>query len=161
MSSFNLVYAYLDLSYNLTAPLLLFFSLVCKDESCSGDNACREATIDYVVGTSCSDYSCWRAKIGSVDSSCKDDRSCSEAQLNGVDLVNSCNKSKACYKTKGKEEIFDLIGCCNESIKQCYQEEGADIYAAGGCVSYMCTVLLLLLIVSLFVKWLTLLSFTC
>ena len=152
------------INYCSSSSLFHCSFVVCKDGSCSGgSDVCYDAEIDYVVGPSCTDVaSCLGAEIGSVDLSCKDEDSCRGAQLGGVDLINSCNKDSSCKDTdvNGVGVFDELIDCCNDIDEQCKDKEGLGIVNAG-CVSYMCTVLLLLLIVSLFVKWLTLLSFTC
>ena len=111
---------------------------MCKDNSCSDNLACRDATIPYVVGPSCSGYSsCFVAEIGSVDSSCKVSFSCADAQLSGVDLLSSCNKVFACRETNG-DGVTELIDCCNDEDGQCFDKEGLDIVEKG-CVSHMCT----------------------
>lgn len=68
----------------------------------------------------------------------KDRYSCLNAQLSGVTLINSCNKDFSCQHTIGDEAFDELIGCCNESIKQCEFQDGLDIVDVGGptCVSY-------------------------
>ena len=87
--------------------------------SCNGGAACRDANIGHVVGPSCTgDGSCRGATIGSVD------------------LINSCNKVRACKEANGNEAFDELIDCCNV-VLQCKSKDGLDIVNAG-CVSYMC-----------------------
>ena len=114
--------------------------IVCKDATCTGSfYACQNANIPYAVGPSCSGElgSCNTATIGSADSSCTDSYSCSGAQLSGVDLIDSCNVYRSCYKINDNgDQISELINCCKEE-EQCLKYIGADtIYAA--CVSHIC-----------------------
>ena len=110
---------------------------MCRDGSCSGENSCEGANIDYVVGPSCTDgYSCRDAEIGSVVASCNDRDSCTDAQLSGVDLIISCNAEDACNSAIGAGVITELVDCCNVD-GQCEDKDGLDIVNAG-CVSYMC-----------------------
>ena len=123
--------------------------VVCKDGSCRVSSttsivgrACRDATIPYVVGPSCTgEQSCLQANIGSVDSSCIGIASCGGAQLSGVDLINSCNAKVSCNAANANGEIAELIDCCNNVDGQCQGEVGRiNIVAAGGssCVSLTC-----------------------
>ena len=111
---------------------------MCKDDSCKGLGACLGATIDYVVGPSCTSDTggaCKDAQIGSVDSSCRASGSCGSAQLSGVNLINSCNRGFACKDTNGNDEDFELSNCCNDKDYQCDGKTGKDaIFTA--CVSY-------------------------
>jgi len=105
--------------YGTTYQLLffsLFTSLVCRDGSCDGNDACRLATVDYVVGPSC-----------------VDPFSCRYSQFVGVALINSCNDYQACYLANAYLAFAELIGCCNDEF-QCNDRDGLEIIEQG-CVS--------------------------
>lgn len=114
------------------------FRVVCIDGSCDGSEACKDATIPYVVGPSCTGFNvCREAQIGSVDSSCTSGPlSCYKAQLSGVALMNSCNNDNSCRSADGKGVISELIDCCNDA-NQCEDEEVSMVDPA--CVSLNAT----------------------
>ena len=123
---------YSSLLLCLTSPLLSSY-VVCRDGSCGETpdfpgEACFYATIDYVVGPSCTDS-----------------QSCKDAKLSGVDLVNSCRAKEACEGVvKGIGGVSELDGCCNEkpeSMGDKCQFKSLDAIVANQCVSV--TVLLM------------------
>jgi len=89
-----------------------FSGKVCKDGSCRGGNACRNANIDYVVN-SCIDgwmdsATCQSAQIYRAVNSCNGYYSCLRTEANYVS--NSCNLDFSCYDAS---VCGDIVDSCN------------------------------------------------
>ena len=105
-----------------------FTGKVCKDGSCSGENACKHANIALgVVTKSCTGkkacYSTgYNGTVGSIVDSCSGEYSCASiAEYEGMvrNISNSCNGTKACYAA-------GYIGTVGSISSSCKGENACD-----------------------------------
>lgn len=98
-----------------------FFGNVCRDGSCSGDEACRKANIRWVKKSCLGDSACYKAgydigSIGSIQYSCDGDFACEYLASNrgsiGI-IKTSCNGNRACnWLGRYNGEVGNIMDSC-------------------------------------------------